>query len=192
MGGDGLAALLQFAELLRGLLAVLGEFAHGLLELLQLTGLVGRDAVQAGGLVEVVVRVVGEQQGEGRVDAARPVLGAGERTERFPHGVDALLLTGDPVPGGADLVAQPVGALVGLVVGLGRLLGLLVEAVHRGPGVVVRCGRGRYRAQGGGRDGKEADRETGAPVEPGRCKAAMGPHGKPFSFRWRTRKRGRQ
>ncbi|GGW83744.1 hypothetical protein GCM10010383_10630 [Streptomyces lomondensis] len=50
----------------------------------------------------------------------------------------------------------------------------------------MRCGGDRYRAQGGGRDGQEADRDTGAPVEPGRCKALMGPHGKPLSFRWRT------
>ena len=95
--GDGLAAPLQFGELAGGLLALLGEVAHGALQFLEFAGLAGGDPVEHGGLVEVVVGVVGEHQREGGVDAARAVLGPGERTERVPHGVDAVLLPGDPV-----------------------------------------------------------------------------------------------
>ena len=158
-------------------------------EVVEFARLVGADAVEGGGLVEVVVRVVGEQQGDRRVDAAGAVLGAGERTQRLPHDVDAVLLPGDAVLRGADLLAQLVGALVGLVVGLGGPLGLLVQPVHLGPGVVVRRGGGRLDgdgAEGGGRGGQHAEGGGRAPVEPGRYKAAMGHHGKPHSLRRRT------
>jgi hypothetical protein len=83
--GHRLAAALHLGELAGGLLALLGELTQRRLQFVQPAGLLGADPVEGGGLVEVVAGVVGEEQRDGRVDAARAVLGSGQRTELLPQ-----------------------------------------------------------------------------------------------------------
>ncbi|UWE08882.1 hypothetical protein [Actinacidiphila bryophytorum] len=121
---------------------------------MQLLGLPGAEPVEGGGLVEGALGVVGQQQGERGVEGAAAVLLGGEGAEVVAQFVDALLALRCPVLEGGEVGAQPGGALLGRVVALGGLLGLLVERVEPGRGVLARGRRGVGRGGLGGAAGQ--------------------------------------
>ena len=90
-------AAFQFGQVVGDFLPFLAQRALCLPEFPQGAGLAGADPVEGGGTLEIGVGVGGEQQGEGRIDSARAVLGAGDRTERTAHPVDAVLAARGPV-----------------------------------------------------------------------------------------------
>lgn len=140
----------------------------GLQEAVQGAGLLGVDPAEQGGPFEVRAGVGGQQQRERRVDAARAVLRADDRTEHASHGVDPLLAACRVVLHGPDPGGQRADAGGRGVVLLGRALGLLVQAVDGGPaglGRVPRLGVGGRGPEGGGgtgRGGGDHDDRTGA------------------------------
>ncbi len=190
---DGLAAHLELGEGAGGLLALLAQGALGGQQGPQLFGLTARHAIEGGGLVEVAVGVGGEQQLEGGVDGAVPVLGGGDHAEGAPHPVDLLLAAGDPVGGLLHALAQGVGALARRVEPFGGPLGLLVEPVELGlhrprglsvvGGVAGPGGRGGRREGGsGGGDGGGQYGDPDALGETGLRRTAMGRHWRAHSL----------
>lgn len=109
--------------------ALLGEFALLALDLRERLDLLTAQLVHRGRLVEVVVRVRGQEQLDRGVDTPGAVLGARHRAEAVPELVELLLAAGDVVLDGGDLLLELLLLLLGPVELLGGLLGLLVESV---------------------------------------------------------------
>lgn len=157
---ERLADVGEVAELVLGFLALLGEGALLGLDLLQRLRLLDRQLVERGGLVEEAVRVRGEEEGHGGVDAAGAVLRGGDRTEFGAQRVQLGLAAGDLVLERVDFLLQVVLLLLGAVVLLGGGLGLVVELVDlrldlalAGLGVGV----GGLGGQGHGRGGSRGE-----------------------------------
>ena len=179
LGGQGVEQLLRVGELaldffffspsvLRvsarssslpcGLLALLREGPLLLLDLLQRLDLLSAQLVERGRLVEVVVRVGGEEELDGGVDRAGAVLGAGHQTEAVAHGVELVLASRDLVLDGVDLFFELFLLLLGPVGLVGGALHLFVELVDLGldlglARLLAGGGVGRLRAEGHGCSG---------------------------------------
>lgn len=150
-----------------GLLALLREAALLGLDLLDRLDLLAAQVLQGGGLVEVAVGVLGEEEGEGGVDAAVAILGAGHRTEGAAQLVEVALAASDLVLELGYLLLQLLLALLGPVELLGGLLRLFVEGVDLGLDLVLaRLGR-----SGGGALGGEGHHGGGGGAEHGHTSA---------------------
>ncbi|EGJ78028.1 putative NLP/P60-family protein [Streptomyces sp. Tu6071] len=151
-----LARVGEVGELVGGLLALLGELALLGLDLLELLRLLRAQLVEGTGLLEEGVRVGGEEELHGGVDAAGPVLGGGDGAERLPLLVQLVLAARHLVLDGVDLLLQLLLLLRGPVELLGRLLRFVVELVdlrlHLGLGRLGVCVRG-LRSEGHGSSG---------------------------------------
>lgn len=155
------------ASLPSGLLALLREGALLGLDLLDRLDLLAAQVLQRGGLVEVAVGVLGEEEGERGVDAAVAVLGARHRTERAAQLVEVTLAARDLVLELPDLLFELLLALLGPVELLGGLLRLFVERVDLGLDLVL----ARLPRSGGGALGGEGDDCCGGGAEYGHAGA---------------------
>ena len=154
------AVALQLGESAVGLGPVLPQDALGLAQPVQAVGVAGADPVQGGGLRQEGVRVGGQQQGDGGAHTAGAVLRPGERTETVAEPVDDGLLAGRLVLYVVDPVAEVADAFGGGVVLVGVPLGLRVEPVDAGGGVVQRA-VARFRAHGRGGERRDRSRRRG-------------------------------